>query len=109
MKKLLCMLLTVAMTLALCGFAMAEIAPVKMVIYSPIGQTLAAGTHRLMSSLPEGATISDVSTEIWILWLHVFLYFWLACVVYGYQIYLARHDAFWRYIDMKRRRQQRQG
>ena len=56
-----------------------------------------------------GATISDVSTEIWILWLHVFLYFWLACVVYGYQIYLARHDAFWRYIDMKRRRQQRQG
>ena len=39
----------------------------------------------------------------------LFLYFWLACVVYGYQIYLARHDAFWRYIDMKRRRQQRQG
>ena len=33
---------------------------VKVVIYSPIGQTLAAGTHRLMSSLPEGATISDV-------------------------------------------------
>jgi ABC-2 type transport system permease protein len=55
-----------------------------------------------------GGTISDVSSEIWILWLHVFLYFWLACVVYGYQIYLARHDAFSRYLEMKKRKQQKQ-
>ncbi len=51
-----------------------------------------------------GATISDVATEIHILWLHAFLYFWLACVVYGYQIYLARHDAFWRYREMLKKR-----
>ena len=52
-----------------------------------------------------GATVSDVSTELLILWLHTFLYFWLACVVYGYQIYLTRHDAYWRYREMKKRRQ----
>ena len=52
-----------------------------------------------------GATISDVATELHILWLHAFLYFWLACVVYVYQIYLARYDAFWRYVEMKKRRQ----
>ena len=52
-----------------------------------------------------GASVGDVSTEILILWLHTFLYCWLACVVYGYQIYLARHDAFWRFVEMKKRRQ----
>ena len=33
---------------------------VKVVIYSPMGQTLNAGTHRLLGGLPEGATVSDV-------------------------------------------------
>lgn len=51
-----------------------------------------------------GATLSDVSAEIMLLWLHTFIYFWLACVVYGYQIYLTRHDAYWRYREMKERR-----
>ena len=51
-----------------------------------------------------GASLGDVYTEVMVLWLHTFLYFWLACVVYGYQIYLTRHDAFWRFIEMKERR-----
>ena len=54
-----------------------------------------------------GATLSDVSTEITVLWLHTFLYFWLACVVYGYQIYLTRQDAFWRIREMKERKKAR--
>ena len=55
-----------------------------------------------------GATLSDVSTEITLLWLHTFLYFWLACVVYGYQIYLTRHDSYWRYREMKKKREERE-
>ena len=55
-----------------------------------------------------GATLSDVSTEITVLWLHTFLYFWLACVVYGYQIYLTRQDAFWRIHEMKERKKARE-
>ena len=51
-----------------------------------------------------GACVGDVSTEIMVLWLHTFLYFWLACVVYGYQIYVTRYDAFWRYREMKARK-----
>lgn len=51
-----------------------------------------------------GASLSDVSTELLILWLHVFVYFWLACVVYGYQIYLTRQDAYWRIREMKERK-----
>ena len=54
-----------------------------------------------------GATLGDVQLEIMLLWLHTFLYFWLACVVYGYQIYLTRYDAFWRYREMKERRKAR--
>lgn len=51
-----------------------------------------------------GASLSDISTELRVLWLHVFLYFWLACVVYGYQIYLTRQDAIWRIWEMKNRK-----
>jgi ABC-2 type transport system permease protein len=51
-----------------------------------------------------GACVGDVSIEIMVLWLHTFLYFWLACVVYGYQIYVTRYDAFWRYREMKARK-----
>ena len=54
-----------------------------------------------------GAVLGDVQLEIMLLWLHTFLYFWLACVVYGYQIYLTRYDAFWRYREMKERRKAR--
>jgi ABC-2 type transport system permease protein len=43
-----------------------------------------------------------------VLWLHTFLYFWLACVVYGYQIYLTRQDAFWRIHEMKERKKARE-
>lgn len=48
-----------------------------------------------------GASISDVATEIHVLWLHAFVYFWLACVVYNYQVYLTRQDAIWRLKEMK--------
>lgn len=51
-----------------------------------------------------GASLSDISTELHVLWLHAFLYFWLACVVYGYQIYLTRQDAIWRIYEMKKRK-----
>lgn len=33
---------------------------VKVIIYSPMGQTLTAGTHQLLSGMPAGAAISDV-------------------------------------------------
>ena len=48
-----------------------------------------------------GASISDVSTELHVLWLHAFAYFWLACVVYSYQVYLTRQDAVWRMKEIK--------
>ena len=33
---------------------------VKLVIYSPVGNTLAPGEHKLLETLPAGATVSDV-------------------------------------------------
>ncbi len=56
-----------------------------------------------------GASLSDISTELHVLWLHAFLYFWLACVVYGYQIYLTRQDAIWRIYEMKKRKKHAAG
>ena len=40
-----------------------------------------------------GATLSDVLPEYRILWLQTLIYFVLACLVYHYQIILARRDA----------------
>lgn len=52
-----------------------------------------------------GATLSDVATELRMLWLHVAIYFALACAVYRYQIYLTREDARRRLREMKQKRE----
>jgi len=65
MKKLLCMLLTAAMILMLGSFALAEIEPVKLVIYSP-GNENSVPTKtiveyaRLVSEASDGAITLDV-------------------------------------------------
>ena len=51
-----------------------------------------------------GATLSDVSTELRMLWIHVAIYFAIACGVYRYQIYLTREDALRRLREMKEKR-----
>ena len=51
-----------------------------------------------------GATLSDVAPELRLLWLHVAIYFALACGVYRYQIYLTRQDALRRLREMKQKR-----
>lgn len=48
-----------------------------------------------------GAAPSDVSLELSILWLHVFVYFLVACGVYRYQIYLSRQDVRDRLAEKK--------
>ncbi|MCR5679031.1 MAG: ABC transporter permease [Prevotella sp.] len=48
-----------------------------------------------------GATVSDVLPEYQILWIHTLVYFFLACLVYRYQIYLARQNARQRLDKMK--------
>ena len=40
-----------------------------------------------------GGTLGDVLTEYHILWIHVVLYFIVACLVYRHQVYLARQHA----------------
>ncbi len=55
-----------------------------------------------------GATIGDVSNEIFVLWIHVAVYFAIACGVYRYQIYLTRQDALERLSEMKQRKKQKQ-
>ena len=65
MKKLLCMLLSAAMILMLGSFALAEIEPVKLVIYSP-GNENSVPTKtiieyaRLVSEASDGAITLDV-------------------------------------------------
>ncbi len=51
-----------------------------------------------------GATLSDVAFEYHILWLHVLVYFLLACAVYRFQIYRARQDVRHRLAAIKARR-----
>ena len=48
-----------------------------------------------------GGTLSDVLPECRILWLQTLVYFILACLVYRYQIFLARRDARERLAEMK--------
>ena len=43
-----------------------------------------------------GATLSDVGLEYHVLWLQALVYFILACLVYRYQMYVARRDALGR-------------
>ena len=50
-----------------------------------------------------GASLSDVIWEYRILWLHVLVYFFLACGVYRYQIHLARQDVRDRLAEKKRK------
>ena len=40
-----------------------------------------------------GATLYDVITEYRVLWIHVLAYFLMACIVYRYQIFMARQGA----------------
>ena len=49
-----------------------------------------------------GASLSDVIWEYRILWLHVLVYFFLACGVYRYQIHLARQDVRDRLAEKKK-------
>ena len=51
-----------------------------------------------------GGTLSDVLPEYQLLWLHTLIYFILACLVYRYQIHVARRDARQRLAAMKARR-----
>ncbi len=51
-----------------------------------------------------GASLADISTEYVILWTHVLVYFILACLVYRYQIHLARQDVRDRLTQMKQER-----
>ena len=50
-----------------------------------------------------GATLSDVLLEYQILWLQALIYFILACLVYRYQIHVARSDSRRRLAEMKDR------
>ena len=50
-----------------------------------------------------GATLSDVLPEYRILWLQTLIYFVLACLVYRYQIILARRDAADRLAEISAR------
>lgn len=51
-----------------------------------------------------GGTLSDVLPEYQLLWIHTLVYFILACLVYRYQIHVARRDARQRLAAMKARR-----
>ena len=51
-----------------------------------------------------GGTIGDVLTEYRMLWIHVVAYFLVACIVYRYQILLARRHALERLEYLKRKR-----
>ncbi len=51
-----------------------------------------------------GAGLSDVVTEYRMLWLHVVVYFCLACGVYRYQIYLSRANLMRRLRDLRHKR-----
>lgn len=51
-----------------------------------------------------GATLGDTLTEYHVLWLQAFVYFLVACLVYRYQIILARRHAMERLQYMKHRR-----
>lgn len=51
-----------------------------------------------------GGTLSDVLPEYQLLWLHTLVYFILACLVYRYQIHVARRDARQRLAEMKARK-----
>ena len=48
-----------------------------------------------------GATLADVLPEYHLLWLQMTVYFILACLVYRYQIFLARREARERLAEMK--------
>jgi len=50
-----------------------------------------------------GARLSDVMLEYRLLWLQTLVYFIMACLVYRYQIHLARKDARQRLSEMKER------
>ena len=49
-----------------------------------------------------GATLADVLPEYHALWLQMLAYFVLACLVYRYQIFLARRDARQRLADIQK-------
>ena len=52
-----------------------------------------------------GARLDDVLLEYQVLWLQTLVYFILACLVYRYQIFLARKEARERLADMKAKTQ----
>lgn len=51
-----------------------------------------------------GASLSDVLPEYRILWLQTLVYFCVACLVYRYQIILARHNAYVRLAELRKKR-----
>jgi ABC-2 type transport system permease protein len=53
-----------------------------------------------------GASVSDISTEYIIIWIQALVYFIIACLVYRYQIHLARKDVRDRLSSMKQQRLQ---
>ena len=54
-----------------------------------------------------GASLSDVLPEYCILWLQTLVYFCVACLVYRYQIFLARHNAYARLAELREKRQKK--
>jgi len=65
------------------------------------------GVRAYMRLNSMGATLGDVATELRMLWLHVAIYFALACAVYRYQIYLTRQDALSRLHEMKKKKKRK--
>ena len=55
-----------------------------------------------------GGTLSDVLLEVRCLWIHVAVYFGVACLVYGHQLRLSRKHARERLIYLRRKREIRQ-
>ena len=53
-----------------------------------------------------GGTLADVLPEYHILWLQALVYFIVACLVYRYQIYLARSNARQRLADIQASRRE---
>lgn len=51
-----------------------------------------------------GASVGDVSRELYALWIQAVSYFSIAYAVYRYQIYLTRQDALGRLREMKRKK-----
>ena len=51
-----------------------------------------------------GASLNDVMTEYRMLWVHTFVYFCVACMVYRYQIHLSHQNTRERLSELKQRK-----